>query len=261
VELCDSHCHLYVSPLAEELERVLARARAAGVSRIVVPGNDLASFAAVRELGRRPGLFPAFGLHPWVADELLELDALATLVREARAVALGEIGLDFAIAEAAATAPRAAEVRARQLAILEAQLALAVDLGLPVLLHCRAAFEELLALLARFAPRLRGVVHAFSRGPDLARRFLALGLHLAFGGALTRARPNRAQRAVVVVPEERLLLETDAPSIGLEGVPPERVEPHHTLPIAEAMARLRGAPLEAIARSTTENARRLLALP
>jgi TatD DNase family protein len=260
VELCDSHCHLYVPPLSESTEAVLARARAAGVSRIVVPANDLDSFAMVSRLARREGIFPAFGLHPWVAEEPLDLDRLARLLREEHAVAVGEIGLDFAIEEAAPGAARGAEVRARQLAILTSQLELARDLELPVLLHCRAAFEELLALLARHAPRLRGVVHAFSRGPELGRRFLELGLHLGFGGALTRDRANRAQRTVTVVPEERLLLETDAPSIGLQGIEPARVEPCHTLPIAEAMARLRGVSLESIARSTTENARALFQL-
>jgi TatD DNase family protein len=191
-------------------------------------------------------------LHPWVTAEPLDVDRLAALLRDTRAVAVGEIGLDFVIDGAD---------RVRQLAVLRTQLALAVELELPVILHCRGAFEELHAALRPFAPRLRGLLHAFSKGPELARRFTAAGLHIAFGGALTRPRAERARRSAQLVPRDRLLLETDAPSIGLEGIEPSRVEPCHVATIAESLARLRGEPLADIARATTDNARALFDLP
>ena len=252
VDLVDTHCHLYVAPLCDDLDGVLSRSRAAGVTRVIVPGNDLESWDQVVELARRPGISPALGLHPWVAAEPLDVDRLAALLRDTRAVAVGEIGLDFAIDGAD---------RVRQLAVLRTQLALAVELALPVILHCRGAFEELAAELRPFVPRLRGLLHAFSKGPELARRFSGLGLHIAFGGALTRPRAERARRSAQVVPRDRLLLETDAPSIGLDGIEPSRVEPCHVATIAESLARLRGEPLADLARATTDNARALFDLP
>ncbi len=251
MELVDTHCHLFLPPLAARLEPALARARERGVTRVVVPAYDLASWASVQSLAGRPGLHAALGLHPWVAAEPLELAALEAALRRAGAVAVGEIGLDLAIEGAD---------RVRQLELLDAQLGVARALGLPVILHCRAAFEELIALLAPHAP-VRGVVHAFSKGPELARRLLDLGLHLAFGGAVTRPRAERARRSATLTPQGRLLLETDAPSIGLEGVPPEQVEPEHVRDVAEALATLRGEPLEELAAATTANARALFQLP
>jgi TatD DNase family protein len=251
MELVDTHCHLYVEPLAGRVDEVLQRARQSGVTRVIVPGDDLASWPAITALAARPGVHAAYGLHPWVATEPLDGPQLAALLRDQRAVAVGEIGLDFAIDD-----PQ----RERQRQVLRVQLEVAVELGLPVLLHCRGAFEELIAALRPFTPRLRGVVHAFSRGPELAERLCALGLSLAFGGALTRPRAERARRSARSLPWGRILLETDAPSIGLEGVEAARVEPHHVAVVAESLAALRGEPLAAVARITTDNARSLFAL-
>jgi TatD DNase family protein len=251
MELVDTHCHLYVDPLGRDAAGVLARARAAEVTTVVVPAYDLASWPAVRELVAHAGVFAMFGLHPWVAD--LELDAgdLADALRGPRVVGVGEIGLDYRIEGPGADV---------QIAALTRQLELAVDLDLPVNLHCRGAFEDLLRLLARYRPRLRGMVHAFSRGPDLARRFLDLGLMISFGGAITRPRAERARRSAQAAPLESILLETDAPSIGMEGLTAEEVEPRHTRSVALALAELRGLDLEDVARATTVNARRFFGI-
>jgi TatD DNase family protein len=246
MELFDTHVHLYEPPLAADPDGVLARAAAAGVTRMVVPAYDVVSWDATLAAARRPGVYAALGLHPWVADQPLDLDALRAALVEQRCVAVGEVGLD------AVTGPAPAVQRAA----LRGQLALACELGLPAVLHCRGAFEELLALLRDFAPGLRGVVHAFARGPELLGRFLELGLCVAFGGAATRP-GSRAVRSVPLVPPERLLLETDAPSIGLHGIPAPEVEPRHVRTVAEAVARLRGTPLEELAALTTANARAL----
>lgn len=251
MELVDTHCHLDAGPLERDLDGVLQRAVAAGVTRVVVPAYDLASWERVAALGRRPGLFPALGLHPWAVAEPLDLAALRQGLRSSGAVAVGEVGLDFAIPQAD---------RPRQLEVLRMQLGLALELDLPVILHCRNAFEELIATLAPHVGRLRGVVHAFSKGPELAGRLLALGLHLAFGGAVTRP-GARARRAASAVPTDRLLLETDAPSIGLQGIPAENVEPCHVATVALACAELRAVALPELARTTTENARELFRLP
>lgn len=246
MELFDTHVHLYEPPLAADVDGVLARAAAAGVTRTVVPAYDLDSWTAAVAAARRPGVFAALGLHPWVADRPLDLAALRAALLEPGVVAVGEVGLD------AATGPELAVQREA----LRGQLELACELDRPAILHCRGAFEDLLALLRGYAPRLRGVVHAFARGPELLERFLALGLHVALGGAATRP-GSRAARSAPLVPADRLLLETDAPSIGLHGIPAHEVEPRHALDVARAVARLRGTTVEELAERTTANARAL----
>jgi len=178
-------------------------------------------------------------------------DRLAEQIAQNQPVAIGEIGLDTKIEECGL---------AEQLPVLEVQLALAVDLGLPVILHCRGAFEELLTAVNKHGGKLRGVMHAYSRGPELAERFIKAGLFIAFGGAVTRDRAKRVRRAAASLPLDKIVLETDAPSIGLDGVLPADTEPGHVRDIAEAVAALRGESLETIAEVTTANACRLFQL-
>jgi len=250
--LVDTHCHLDFPPLGEDVAGVLARAAAAGVTRVIVPAYDASTWDRIQDLAAdHPGVvLPALGLHPWAADHRLDLDDLAHRLRESKAVAVGEIGLDGKV-----DGPSLAD----QTPVLECQLELARDLDLPVILHCRGAFEELARVLERFSPRLPGVLHAFSRPPELARRFLRLGLHLGIGGAVTRPRAN-VREAVATVPLERLVLETDAPSIGLQDVPPDAVEPAHVARIAATVAGLRDQDPATVARVTTAAAAQLFGL-
>ncbi len=255
MELIDTHCHLYDEPLGRDPEAVLGRARAAGVTRVVVPAWNLASWPATRALAGRDGVHVALGLHPWAAHEPLDVARLRDELQTCGAVAVGEIGLDALVDDA----DLPSQVRA-----LSAQLRLAVDLRLPVLLHCRGAFEELIKVLRDHgfgagSDGPRGVVHAFARGPELAGRFLELGLHLAFGGAVTRS-GSRAQRSAATMPLARIVLETDAPAIGLHDVEPAQVEPRHVREVAAALADLRGEPPERIAEVTTANARALFGI-
>jgi len=232
------------------LPAVLDRAEQADVTKVIVPAYDPPSWDEVIALAaaHQDAIYPSLGLHPWVAGQPLDLDVLAGKLRDCSAVAVGEIGLDGKIESPSL------EV---QIPVLLQQLELARDLDLPVILHCRGAFEELLTMLERFSPRLPGVLHAFSRSPELARRFMKLGLHLGIGGAVTRMRARQTRATVEAVPLERLVLETDAPSIGLEGVEPIAAEPHHVRNVALAVADLRGITLEAVTTATTDNARRI----
>lgn len=248
MELVDTHCHLYEPPLAEDVDAVLARAAGAGVTRVVVPAYDHASWEKAAARAARPGVFLAIGLHPWAAGEPLDTARLREAIRGCGAVAVGEIGLDTKVEEPSLETQRR---------VLRVQLGLACELDLPVLLHCRNAFDELIVELREFAPDLRGVIHAYSKEPMLAQRFLDLGMHMALGGAVTRP-GSKAGRSAEMVPENRLLLETDAPFIALHELPPEQVEPRHVREIAEALATIRGTTVEAIARATTANARALL---
>jgi TatD DNase family protein len=248
MEFVDTHCHLYRSPLADDIDAVLAQAAEAGVTRVVVPGYDLASWEKTVALAVRPGVYAALGLHPWVAAEPLDPSRLRDALQGCRAVAVGEIGLDAKVEEPSLETQRRT---------LRLQLRVACELDLPVLLHCRNAFDELIVELREFAPDLRGTLHAYAKEPMLAQRFLDLGMHLSFGGAVTRP-GSKAGRSAEMVPERRLLLETDAPAIGLQDLLPAEMRPQHVREIAEAVAKLRGTTVEAIAGTTTANARALL---
>jgi len=245
----DTHCHLDMGPLQAQAGQAMSRAREAGVETVLAVAYDAASLIKVPALQALPGVAIALGQHPWVASEPLDRDTLAGLIQQHGAVAVGEIGLDFKYGDA----PN----RERQLAQFTMQLELAVDLDLPICLHMRGAVDECLATVARFTPRLRGVVHAFSRGQAVAERFVALGLHLGFGGAVTMDNAKSAHAAARWVPPDRLVLETDAPAIAVGGIPAEAVEPKHVVEVGHALAKLRGVAPEEIAARTTHNARQL----
>lgn len=243
-----------MDPLYSDVEGVLARASESGVKGMVVPSVEVESWEKVRELAVNKMVFPALGLHPWCADEKLDAGKLEELLIETASVAIGEIGLDFKIENPG---------RNSQIGIFRTQLNLAAELDLPVILHCRGAFDEMLSILSEkeYRGRIRGVVHAFTRGPQLAERFLELGFYLAFGGGVTRSRAKRARKSAACVPLNRILLETDAPSIGMDGVEPERVEPADVARVCSSLAQLRGITIEEAARATTANARELFGFP
>jgi len=249
--LVDTHCHLDFDPLNGDLESVLERAEAAGVHRIVVPSFDAASRREVARLGRLESVFPAVGLHPWAADEPLDAVDLAREAQSCRAVAIGEIGLDTKVEQPSFDA---------QMRVFSSQLDVASKLDLPVILHCRGAFDELIRIITNQPHPVRGVVHAYSRGPELAQRLIDAGLLLGIGGAATRPRARRLHRTLKRVPLDRIVLETDAPSIGLDGIRPEQTEPRHVADIARAVAMLTDTDLATVAQRTTTNAEALFGL-
>lgn len=256
LELIDTHCHLTEPPLVSHLDAVMERSRARGVVAVIAVSYDQASWSVVTEASRRDGVWAAYGVHPWVIggpapqEGGVDRGALErALDQNLDVVALGEVGLDFHIEGFNGELQEEA---------LRPQLEVALERDLPVILHCRGAADALLSLIDEFRPeQLRGVVHAYSRSPELARRFLAAGLDVSFAGTITQPRARRARLSATTLPLDRVMLETDAPSIGLAGIDREHVEPHHVRDIAEALASLRDTGLETIARSTTDNARRL----
>ncbi len=191
----------------------------------------------------------AYGLHPWAVlndFDVFDIDEFNLLLDKANPVAVGEIGLDFKV-----------DVdRVKQMDIFVKQLDLARDRKLPALLHCRGAFDEMLHILKNYQD-VTLVVHAFTRGVKLAERFLDLGSYLAFGGAATRDKAKQCRQSIKYAPEDRILFETDAPSIGLDGVEAFDTEPCHVHNIAKAVAKHRGVSFERIAERTSENARRV----
>jgi TatD DNase family protein len=251
--LFDSHCHLDHPSLLPRLPELLARAHSAGVGGWLVPGVAPAGWPSIAEISRQfPKVAPAFGLHPMHA-QLFTPELLRELLAFSRfAAAIGEIGLDY-------TLPFPS--RELQQQAFRAQLRLAGRAGLPVLIHCRKAFADLLRILKEERPAgIDGVMHAFSGSPESAADCLRLGLHISLAGSVTYAGARRPVAVAALVPLERLLLETDAPDLAPE---PHRGEPNlpaYLTATADRVAQIRGISLEELARGSTQNACRLFRL-
>ena len=260
----DSHCHLDAAEFDADRGAVVARARAAGVTRIVIPAVERANFDSVRRLAATHGFAYALGIHPlFVAraddDDLRHLgDALAEWRDDPLLVAVGEIGLDHFVPGLD---------RVRQERFYAAQLAIARGARLPVILHVRKSADSLLRQL-RLIPVRGGIVHAFNGSAQQAQAFVALGFKLGFGGALTFARALQIRRLAQALPADAIVLETDAPDI-----PPQwlyrtaaeraagavsRNEPAELPRIAQTLAELRGLSLPALAELTSANVRAAL---
>lgn len=256
--LIDSHCHLDFPDFDPDREEVLARARAAGVGALVNPGADLpSSQRAVALAERYPDVYAAVGVHPHDASTLdsRALARLRQLAAHPRVVAIGEIGLDYY---------RDLSPRARQRAAFNAQLELAAELRLPVIVHQREAAEDVLAILRAWADRLSagGVLHAFSASHfAMAREALAMGFYIGIGGPITFANAGKLRETVPKLPLERLLLETDAPYLTPHPFRGQRNEPAHLVLVARRLAELHGVPLETLAGQVSDNTRRLFRLP
>lgn len=264
----DSHCHLHDDRMAAVRDAALQRARRAGIRGFLLAGVDPAGWQVQAALcAQHPDVLPAYGVHPQVVaestpdqvdDMLRQLEAALTKPpRSAAAVALGETGLD------ALTDPRRAALDLQERAFAS-QLALCRRYRLPVMLHILRAHDRALQILRRAAPLPDGgVVHSYSGPAELVPRYLDLGLHLSFAGAVTYPGARKVQAAVRAVPLDRLLIETDAPD---QTPHPQRArglqnEPAFLVEIAAQVATIRGEPVALIQRHTTDNARRLLRLP
>jgi TatD DNase family protein len=255
MRLVDAHTHLDFEEFDADRDEVVARARRAGVDRWVLCGSIHERWDHTEQIARETGGIAILGVHPWFAAEL-DTGALAPWLEDLRRralVAVGEIGLDALYA-------RTDEARENQRHALRAQLALARERELPVVLHCVRAYPELLAILERDGvPRAGGMMHAWSGPPDQVERALRLGLHVSFGPLVMRDRARKARQSVPLVPDERLLVETDCPN----GMPPgeTRGEPAHLVQVIEALAELRSQSPGHVGRVTSDNALRLLRFP
>lgn len=253
MQLFDTHCHIDVEEFDPDRADVLRDARGAGVTDLLIPGIQRSTWPALVDLCAADGhLHLALGMHPVYLGQHRpdHVQALADAVAAARPVAIGEIGLDWQLRDLD---------RARQQRLLEDQLAIAEDAGLPVVLHVRKAHDRVLATLARF--RLRGgFCHAFNGSLDQGKRYLAMGFCLGFGGMLTFERSSRLRRLAVELPLEAIVLETDAPDMTVAAHRYQRNSPAYLPDVAQTLAALRDSDVDTIARATTANARAVLGL-
>jgi TatD DNase family protein len=272
VNLTDTHCHLDLEKFDVDRGEVLERAWAAGLTRILIPGLDLSSSRrAVKLAESHPQLFAAIGVHPndsltWNEETLPALRQLAQT--SGKIVAIGEIGLDYYWNDAP---------HDQQRRVLSAQLALAAELKLPVVLHLRETDDlpegdcarDLIDLLENWVKSLRvennplaerpGVLHSFSGSPSTVEKVLALNFYLGVTGPVT-FKNALARRAVVqAIPLERLLIETDAPFLAPVPQRGRRNEPAFVRHIADKIAEIHSRNPEEVAALTTVNAQRLFA--
>ncbi|HMN34950.1 MAG TPA: TatD family hydrolase [Chiayiivirga sp.] len=254
MSLTDSHCHIDAPEFDADRAELLARAAAAGVTRIIAPAISAAGWPRLREIARAfPQVAPAWGLHPmYLAEHRPEHIAhLREWVERERPVAIGECGLDFFVAGLDPDTQRE---------FLIGQLRLAREFDLPVILHARRAVDEVTALLRRIGG-LRGVVHSFSGSRQQAETLCGMGFLLGIGGPVTYDRANRLRSLAATLPISHLLLETDAPDQPDSAIRGQRNEPARLRAIAEAIAELRGETVEHVVRQTATNAAALFNLP
>ncbi len=267
----DSHAHVHFPQFDDDREAVIERAREAGVVAILDVGTDLASSRAAVALAEGYDfIYAAVGVHPHDAktvtpDVLAELRALA---RHPKVVAIGEIGLDYY----RDLSPRPVQRRA-----FADQLALAAELGLPVVIHSREAYEDVLATLREGTggrvprvgetydgrggvPPRAGVFHSYSGGPEGLDDVLALGFCVGISGPVTFSKAERLRAVAAQVPLDRLLIETDCPYLTPEPYRGRRNEPAYVRYVAEAVARARGVSEEEVGRATADNTRRLFGI-
>jgi TatD DNase family protein len=253
MQIVDTHCHLDVEAFDADRASVVERARQRGVSAIVVPAIEREGWRALLDLcASASDLYPALGMHPLYLERHHDahLGELERLIAEARPVAVGEIGLDYFVRDLD---------RERQQVLFEAQLGIARDAGLPVLVHVRKAHDQVLQALRRIRVR-GGIAHAFNGSLQQAQRYIELGFMLGFGGMLTFERSRKLRALARELPLEALVLETDAPDMTVAAHRGERNSPEYRPDCLNALAEVRDEDPAAVAAATTENARSLLGL-
>ena len=253
--LIDSHCHLDFEALASDIDGVMARAAAAGVTGMVTISTHVEKFSTYTALAERyANVWCSVGTHPHHADQELHIqtDDLVRLSAHPRCVAIGEAGLDYFYDNA----PREAQATG-----LRRHIAAARITGLPLVIHSRQADDDMAAILEEEAGQggFPFVLHCFTAGADLARRGLALGGYISFSGIITFKNAEAIREVAAFVPADRYLVETDAPYLAPVPHRGHSNEPSYVRHTAERLAEIRGIGIAQLAAETTANFGRLFA--
>jgi TatD DNase family protein len=263
IELIDTHCHLQEPEFAEDLDSVVLRARDAGVVQMIVPAIDLETSQSALELSRRyKGTYATAGYHPHDASKLTDesLTRIDALLDDENVVAVGEIGLDFFRMHSSV------EEQERALASM---LDLAERHMLPIVVHCRDAWDSLAPIVEPWASRVApgfgrrplGVLHYFTSDLETAQRYVALGFLVSMHTSVTHPKASQLREVASALPLESLVIETDSPYGAPQAFRGKRNEPAYVLESAKQVAQVRGLTIEEVAEATTANARRLFRLP
>jgi TatD DNase family protein len=252
VKLIDTHCHLDASEFDDDRDQILLETVESGVQMIVVPSVTPHSYAQVIALSQQhTHCCYALGMHPMYVDDFGPSDVTNlkgivanTLKQENKLVAIGEIGLDFFVTK---------QNRETQEYFFREQLKIAQEYNLPVILHGRRAIDDLLKQLRRIKV-CGGIAHAFNGSMQQAEALMSLGFKLGFGGAMTYSRALKIRELAINLPLESIVLETDAPDMPPEWLPPKcKNSPKELLKIANVLAGLRRIPLSQIIEITSKN--------
>ena len=260
MNLIDTHCHLTFEPLADETEGVLERSRAAGITAWITIGTDPQHNRKAVELAERfEHAYAAIGIHPHDAKDVTgqTVAELKELARNEKVVAIGEMGLDYHYNFSE---------HADQRRTFAAQLEIARELNLPIIVHCREAFEETIETLEQFIRlkgRLKGAVfHCFSGSAEQARIVLDHGFYISFTGVVTFKNAAKTQQAARVVPMDRLMIETDCPYMSPEPMRKQKInEPALMIHTARYVAELKEMALTEFADAVTTTSKNFFGLP
>jgi TatD DNase family protein len=251
--LVDSHCHLDFPTLAPELDQVMQRARKAGIGRLITISTRVRLFSQILAITERfAEVYCSVGTHPHHASEEPDVTAadLVTAAAGKKVVAIGEAGLDYHYDNS----PRDAQEKG-----FRRHIAAARETGLPLVIHARDADEDIARILEEESGRgtFPFVLHCFTGGPDLARRGIALGGYVSFSGILTFKNGEELRQIAAKLPEDRILVETDAPYLAPGPWRGKRNEPSYVTETARVLAETRSVTPEEIAVTTTANFFRL----
>lgn len=259
MQFFDSHCHFDFTDFDDDRDSIWRDCNALGISNLIIPGVSPESWPIATAIAKQyKNIYVACGLHPWWIKKNIDANDLdkylATIrnelqeyISQQKYIAIGECGLDAAIETSLAL----------QQQVLSIHLKLSQLTGLPLILHCRKAHNELIQQLKAYELAGGGVIHGFSGSYELAATYWDMGFRLGIGGTITYERANKTRDAVKKLPLEAILLETDAPDMPMSGKQGERNSPTHIIQIAQVLADLRSEPLENIAQQTTLNSKTL----
>lgn len=245
--LIDSHTHIQVSQFDHDREEMLQRAVEAGVMHILIIGINLeTSLTAVELAEKNDHLYATVGMHPHNAVDFTSevLSTYRDLLRHPKVIALGEIGLDYY---------RDLSPRNTQKDVFEKQLDLAEDTGMPIIIHNRDAYDDILPILEKRKGKLRGVLHCFTGDVERMQKSLEIGFHIGIGGIVTYPKAVDVQLVAKEVPIDRLLIETDCPWLTPQFRRGKRNEPAYVRAVAEKIAELRNTSVEIVGEMTSGN--------
>ena len=245
--LIDSHTHLQVSQYNKDRDAVLKRAQTAGVATILIIGIDLeTSLGAIELADKHENLYATVGMHPHDAKKLTP-DVLKTfreLLQHPKVIALGEIGLDYYRNFSPPNVQKDA---------FQKQLDIAEKMEMPIIIHNRDAYMDILPILESRQGQIQGVLHCFTGNIELMERSVEIGFHIGIGGIVTYPNAKEMQAVACKVPSDRLLIETDCPWLAPQFHRGKRNEPSYIQAVAEKIAELRNTSVETIGEITTNN--------